>query len=813
MDRASGLDKRKWFDPSKIFSSSPPVMIDPSSSGDGGHASTLSSPGKVTEKMKNERVVCVQGILRKRGRFGIFGRPWVERRFVLNYVTQKLYVGTEEQKNLIVIDLIGAQVKELAPKHAGGMYNAFEVLYRKSHKGESSETSTRNTKRERLMVCADCMGDKVFWMNAITGASDGSSLRQMEQQKVLDAHRAAIVAKLDLGEPDEAFEELERAVRVIEKSLEEGSLALAENTRDFAVYVSDPQLLNDRLIQKFKKRLNEASNIFLYNGKADDSIQCEIHYIKLLIVEEDFEGATSALLKSLAAVQKREGLKNKRSIEFLVLLGDNCEAQFLYNDATKYLEQALSLSLKINGTVHASVAKLTLRVGQVYLASNRQKNAVESFEIAHRIFTKALGPKNRDTILAQCYLGLGCLRLEEYEKASRYLVSAEEWSIQNADYSMAAMAQTHLAETYLKLLNFDNGLQVCENGLYSYAQTNCDHAAISMVKGRIYHSLGNLQTAVHDLEDAIREDQPRSLMHIRRLMEVGIIFVGIEGMEARGLELLFRARDYSVALKGCPCDWEVLAAIADYKIEHDDPHAIDLYIEALAIKHDRGNVGLKYAHLSMKLGSTFIKQGKPKLSLKPFQEAATIYSTREKPRDAGLAYLKIGQIQASDDLDSASKTFEQARRSLEGTEVLPYVLLGIGLLFLKLKEALSVIEATSSGLSITVGKSDSHYITAALLTCRGDAYLQMAARDDVDDGQTIYGRAQSDYAMAVVEMRARSSENPGLESQHAKYVVKLVEEEELLSMKDIIDKQAAARKLEKEYLKATGKKKGWLKRG
>ena len=81
----------------------------------------------VDDDEEEESLPCTQGILLKRGRFGIFRKPWVERMFVLDDNEQTLFIiGGKKTMN---IDLQGASCRELPPSMMEGKPNVFEIKF------------------------------------------------------------------------------------------------------------------------------------------------------------------------------------------------------------------------------------------------------------------------------------------------------------------------------------------------------------------------------------------------------------------------------------------------------------------------------------------------------------------------------------------------------------------------------------------------------------------------------------------------------------------------------------------------------------
>lgn len=760
----------------------------------------------------SEKVLCTQGILWKRGRYGLFRLPWVERRFVLNNMTQKLYIGGG--KNAIEVDMVGTQVKELEPNAANGYSHAFEVRYRRDLVDNHGKKT--GTERGVVVARANTGGDKAYWVNALSGASSGSTLQEMAHQKNLEKYRTNIMALIEDGDFVQAYNEVDTAVRVVDKSLDEGSMAMAEQVRDLASLVAHPNLYNKSMVHKFKKKLVNAAATFIANGQLAHAIAVEISHIELMMVEEDYENAVKMLLSCLAVTQKREGLKNERSIAFMELLGQCYEATFDYREAIKILERAINVALRIFGTVHIKVAELTQKVGCVFMACYRHKNAKESFEIAHRIMSKVLGPRSRETIEAQTYLGMACLRLEDSEKAKKCLIGAEEWAIQSGDYKMAAVAQTNLAETHFFVHHFEGALQVVENGFFSCQQANLDVSALLLMKGLIYLGLNNDKLAVKYLKEASEANAGMAdIVSLRQTLKIGQTFLGIRGMEDEGVELLEKALAAARELSPmCPIDWEIIASLADHTKKTDFKAAITGYQKALAIKKARGNCGLKYALLSMKLGGALLKFGDKVSSVPSFREAATIYISREHFKDAGLAYLKIGQIQIElQEYECALLTLEQARKAMEGNILLPYILYELANSSFMLKEFVNCVEQTSSALQSTLGKSSHRYLTTALLVLRGDCYMAQAQAQvaGLVEGQLgglsvleAIQSGESDYGMALIETRARRSDGKdNVETHQMEYVVDLLTEK--YTPVDITNRREAAKKAEKAEQQAMRK--------
>ena len=694
-----------------------------------------------------------QGIIHRKRPFGIFNlitSAWEETRIIIDNRERKLYIGSGAVDLKKELDLIGAQVQQLEPKVVGGKMNAFQIRHKvKSKKNKSGW----DYKFENTILRAQNPSEMLYWMNAIKNASNGATQRDVLQQQELDETREEISALMADDEWEKASLLFVSAVRIVEKNLSENSIEMATHLLKLSGFVTDKRLSNPSLVTKFKNRLKEAALIYRDNGKMTEATACELECIKLYIFSLDIKGAIQALLKLLAVMQQREGIKNETVVKIMEMLGECHMTTYYYVQAVSYVEQALNIGVKLYGTVHRRTAALAEKLGNVYMAVQRYRDAAESFEIAQRILTKVCGPICMETLTATAYLGAAWMNTGNVEKSKKALAVAEEWSVLNRVYSLAAFTQMKLAEVFLVDHLLEKSLSACESAMYSLSVEQQSVAPVMLTKARVYLALNDSSQAVHYFAEAIAEGDAHDVQFIQRVLDVGIAYRSIHGKEEEGKALIIKAMGMSDALERCPIDWVILAAQADELRGDDLEGAISLYQKALEIKKSRGNHDKSYAFLSMKLGTALIDVENIEEATLHFQEAGAIFIQAGQYEQAGMAYLRIGQNQAGAlcDLEGAKKSLEQCRRCLESSNMLPYCLYEIARLCLVQERWMNAIEATSTGLSQILGTEGNGHLTATLLVMRGDAYCNKRGADEQS-----FKQALSDYDMAAVQL----SSNP-----------------------------------------------------
>lgn len=542
-----------------------------------------------SEELKRETVECTKGILWKRGRWGIFRKPWVERMFILNDQKQTLsiYGGRE----VFHISLLGAVCRECAPsdKDCGGKSNCFEIKYRKSNYEDEDDVkqldndTDAESQYSTIVMRSRFAGERDLWVAALNAASDGSKLKLVRCQKRLEITRKNAIEMLNSGNNIEAVTRLEQALALTERQFGNGSLELAQSTIDVVeihyklirnydnIDVIPLVQIDESHLNKLIHLCDNALSIYRNLDVKEKVHTTDVLKCRLLFLQGNYNDAVTSLKQILKGFHKQPEKHKSDIVEVLILMGRCAYGACNLSNAANIFEQALSLALALFGTVHAQVAKICTLCASTCMTQRKFLRVREYLDITSRIYSKIYTssssplPQNvpsstattatstssiasnthdfhDDYILSQRLLGHLSLEVGAFEGAQKFLKLVESSTYDSHDNKINpqyAISCDLIARLHFEQNDYDSALVYCQKAHDSLTACGLDTSNVMYLQALIFSRCDppRIEDAIRLFKDSIKKETP-TIEYCRRVFRVGSIFINMTGNHSNSNHLL-----------------------------------------------------------------------------------------------------------------------------------------------------------------------------------------------------------------------------------------------------------------------------------
>jgi len=212
---------------------------------------------------------------------------------------------------------------------------------------------------------------------------------------------------------------------------------------------------------------------------------------------------------SIPVFAKKVSGTDTELLEELLSEGYECEAYGEYSYALELYEEALELSVKINGKDSLETAGIYNSKGNVYYGWGDYEEALSFYEKALAIAEKNERGQNEETVRSYCNIGAANLALEKYDESlkiyNKALSLCEKLS-KDENY-LTASIYSSLSTFYVTKKDFNQGLNYADKALKLcmniYGENFPETAYANSSLAYVYEAQGDLNTASKYYENAL----------------------------------------------------------------------------------------------------------------------------------------------------------------------------------------------------------------------------------------------------------------------------------------------------------------------
>jgi tetratricopeptide (TPR) repeat protein len=271
-------------------------------------------------------------------------------------------------------------------------------------------------------------------------------------------HNRTITAMIDLGillSYDERFQEAETLFR---DALDLG-LKNLKHANELVIYAKEQLaeiLINKAAYSEAKTLLQEAISVI----RGDEKLQYKfgpkvlLNLGNILLHEEDFPEAEKIFLELLRDYEKKEDTKNPNYIAAKGSAARVFMEQRKYEEGLRYMQEALEMSMQVNGERHRTTLVLLINLGMASSEVGKYEEALIHTERGFKLFKEIFGERAPDTVFISVNYANLLRELGRFDEAESLLNEALSL---NREILGAEHPNTLLSQLALSVLYFESG--------------------------------------------------------------------------------------------------------------------------------------------------------------------------------------------------------------------------------------------------------------------------------------------------------------------------------------------------------------------